>query len=219
MNERKSQYLMFVCGAKDFHAMDKFSLVHRKLGSERVFLVTDTMKGEGQDSRIRIDFNVKKMFIIDPLIINSRNQIADLWRNVIKFLLIPFQALMLRRIYNDQLPDVVHAVPMYYMLLCKVAQIPYIGTPQAGEVLIRPKSSRIYKFFSKIALNGARKIIVDSNAMRNELSSNFNVGSLIIKNGFSTRNALTAQARCQSREFVTSVRAIRCEYRIGDRFI
>lgn len=206
--------VIFICGGKDFHAMDKFKLVFDFIGCSRIILVTDTIEGEGQKSLLNDDYRLEKLLIIDKFLPNFQTKWTNIYRNIVKFLLLPIQALLLKKIYRKYVPFVVHATPMYYMLLCRFAAIPYIGTPQASEILERSKRSVLYSFFAKKALMGANQIIVDSVAMKEVLESKFKVKSVVIKNGFDTSLALFAQKLFNDRTKVISIRGLQDNYQI-----
>lgn len=206
--------LLFLCGAKDFHAMDKFRLAYDFMGPEQVLLVTDTIQGEGQKSLLEHKYPVEYLYIIDWLTPNYQCSWTHLWRNIIKFALLPIQAKRLEILYEKYQPSVVHAVPMYYMLLCWYAGIPFIGTPQAGEILERPFRSKIYNFFAQKALFAASKILVDSKEMKETIFEYFSCESIILKNGFKTETALLRQSDPDNRFRVISVRGFQDIYQI-----
>ena len=207
---------MFLCGAKDFHAMDKFHLTAEILGYDNVTLVTDTLEGEGQKSLIKPEYKVKALCIIDRLTFGGNNLISNIWRNVLKIGILPLQVWRLRRTYGNHEDLIFHAIPMYYMLLCYFARIRYIGTPQGSEILVRLDRSRIYKHFAIKAITGANKIIVDSIAMKARIKSLCGVESILIKNGFDTSLAQSFQAKEKNRTRVLSIRGFHEIYRIDE---
>ena len=72
---------------------------------------------------------------------------------------------------------------MYYLFLAWAAGIPYIGTPQGSDILIKPFSSRFYKYFSIKSLNNAKAITVDSNKMKEKVFELSGVKAHVIQNG------------------------------------
>ena len=78
--------VMFVCGAKDFHAMDKYFRLVNALGNEKVLLVTDTLSGEGQLSLLKKDSNYSKLLIIDRFTLKNLSRIGNIIRNFYKLL-------------------------------------------------------------------------------------------------------------------------------------
>jgi hypothetical protein len=122
----------------------------------------------------------------------------------------------LRRIYKKYKFNIIHATPMYYMLLCYFSRIPYIGTPQGSEILMRLDKSKFYKYFAKKAITGANKIIVDSISMQNKIKDLSGLDSLLIKNGFNVSLALNSQNQKKKRSRVLSPRTISQDYRVED---
>ncbi len=216
MNKQKAKGVVFLCGAKDFHAMDKFHRTVVILGYDTVKLVTDTFEGEGQKSFIKSEYKVEALCIIDRLTLSGHNVISNIWRNALKIGILPLQVWRLRNIYGANEAMIFHAIPMYYMLMCYFARIRYIGTPQGSEILVRPDRSRIYKYFATKAITGAEKIIVDSMAMKARIKSLCGVESLLIKNGFDTSLAQSYQAKEKNRSKVLSIRGFYEIYRIAE---
>lgn len=216
MNKPRLKRLVFICGAKDFHAMDKFHLTAEILGHDHVTLVTDTFEGEGQKSLIKPEDEVVSLYVIDRFTYSTQTMVSNIWRNALKIGILPFQVWRLRRIFANNEYVILHAIPMYYMLLCYFARIRYIGTPQGSEVLVRLNRSKIYKYFAAKAITGAEKIIVDSMAMKETIKSLFGVESLLIKNGFKTSLALSLQAEEKKRSRILSIRGFHELYRISE---
>ena len=216
MNKQKAKRVVFLCGSKDFHAMDKFHLTAEILGYDNVTLVTDTFEGEGQKSLIKPEYKVTALCIIDQFTVTGHSVISNIWRNALKIAILPLQVWRLRNIYRKDEPIIFHAIPMYYMLLCYFARIRYIGTPQGSEILVRLGRSKIYKYFAIKAITGADKIIVDSIAMKDTIKSLCDVESLLIKNGFNTSFSLSFQAEEKNRSRVLSIRGLHELYRIAE---
>ncbi len=216
IKEKSKIDLLFICGGKDFHAMDKFKLALNAIGENRIILVTDTIEGEAQKSLVQESYPVEKLFIIDRFTPNYQSKWTHLWRNIIKIIFLPIQIWRLKKIYRYHEPAVVHAVPIYYMLLCRLAAIPYIGTPQADEILVRPLQSSFYNLFAKLALKGASTVIVDSLAMKTTIENRFQGAAVIIKNGFDTGLALSAQRDAVERKKILSIRGLQDNYQISE---
>ena len=122
----KKVKVLFLCGGKDFHAMDKYKLIVDAMSTSEVVLVTDTIEGEGQFSLIKDSYKVERLFILDKFTPNYQSKLTHRWRNFLKILLLPIQVLKLRKIYKRYQPQRVHSVPIYYMFLCYLAKIPFI---------------------------------------------------------------------------------------------
>jgi hypothetical protein len=208
--------IMFLAGAKDFHAMDKFRLASNSYGAERLMLVTDTVQGEGQHSHIQPGDRVEFLHVVDGLMPDYQSTWTHIWRNSLKLFLIPLQARRLRRLYDLHQPSVVHAVPMYYMVLCWYARIPFVGTPQGDEILQRPFRSRLYKLLAGKALAAATRIAVDSLQMKTAINTHFGRDAILLKNGFRTEKAIAAQLPWDQRTRVLSARGLQVLYRTVD---
>lgn len=210
-----TRHIYFLCGAKDFHAMDKVHLTATVVGVENVTLVSDTFEGEGQTSLVRPGYRVKPLVVIDRYTLPTPGRLADLWRNFVKLVFLPLQILQLRGLRHEIRDAVVHAVPIYYMVLCWIARIPFVGTPQGSEVLERPYVSRTYRFFAVRALRAATVVIVDSVAMRDAVRKLAGRDAIVVKNGFDTKHALGAQTAA-TRDRVVSMRGFQPLYRIAE---
>ncbi len=210
----KKADVLFLCGGKDFHAMDKFKLTADVIGLERVVLVTDTVEGEAQKSLIKSEYRVEFLLVIDRLTLGFQSPLTHLWRNILKAFLIPFQVTRLKRILCQYQVGTIHAITMYYMLLCYFARIRYVGTPQAGEIQERPYRLRIYKYFAGKAVTGADAIIVDSVAMKETIKNLWNRDAFVIKNGFDTALALRSQTCPDRRSKIISTRGFQKNYQI-----
>ena len=205
---------MFICGAKDFHAMDKYFRLVEEIGTNQILLVTDTLSGEGQKSLLNSNSNYSKLILIDEFTLNSISKFGNIIRNLIKLLLLPLQAYILRNKWKRIKPKIVHATPIYYMVLAFMAGIPYIGTPQAGEIVDRSKGNIIYRFFAKLALNKAKCIIVDSQVMSLEIKRLFNLSPKVIKNGFDINYALSFQKKNFVKKRLLSIRGLQPNYQL-----
>lgn len=210
----KKYTIMFICGAKDFHAMDKYFRLVNALGNDNILVVTDTLSGEGQISLLKENSNYSKLLIIDRFTLKNLSRLGNIIRNFIKILFIPFQAFLLKKKWTKFEPKIVHAAPLYYMLLAFFAGIPYIGTPQAGEILERSKRNIFYRLFAKLAIKNADKIIVDSNLLSKEIKNNFGVNSSIIRNGFDSNYALSFQKLEYKKTRLLSIRGIQSNYQL-----
>ncbi len=198
--------IVFLCGAKDFHAMDKVRLISNKLGQSRVVVLTDTISGEGQKSKLIVGDRVYQLISIDKLTLDTTTKFSNTWRNVVKFLILPLQVQKVKNFYAKNTDCIYHALPLYYMLLCYYSRVPYIGTPQASEVLVRPQASKIYSYFAKKAIGGANVILVDSVKMQTAVQKLFDVKTVVLKNGFNTTYLMSLPVTIR-RANIVSIRA------------
>lgn len=209
--------IVFICGATDFHAMDKYWLTARVVYPRKVFLLTDSIELEKQSKILKRDTLVFQLFNIDWLLFKQNSKIGNFWRNFVKAILIPVQVVKLRRFYKNNPQYIYHAIPMYYMVLCYLAKIPFVGTPQGSEILVRPQRSSMYKKFAIKTLSAARYVIVDSLNMHTRVEKLSGVNALILKNGFNTTLALR-NATNQNRKKILSIRGIIPIYNIEKIF-
>ena len=135
--------IVILGGARDYHVMDWYRTI-RKLAVDRdVVFLTDLIDSEGYDYIVEPGDNIECLFVIDKLLFSTQSRMGNIWRNVLKFLVLPLQIIKLRRFSSKQLDAVYHTQSMYYMLLCWLAGVEYIGTPQGSEILVRPQRSRL----------------------------------------------------------------------------
>jgi len=217
MNENymDKKSLVFLCGAKDFHAMDKYRLTKKYFDGD-VILVTDTIEGEEQKSLIDSGDQVHHLFIVDRLLFKKQSRVGHVWRNIVKLVLIPIQVRKLKAFYRNNPGYIYHAIPMYYMLLCYIAKIPFVGTPQGSEILVRPKQSKWYKKNAIKVLKAARYVIVDSQRMKKEIEVMSGVKAVVLKNGFNTSEILSLPYCAEKKHKILSIRALRNLYRINE---
>jgi len=205
--------IVFICGAKDIHAVDKFRVTMEAVRPRRVLLLTDTLEGEGEHCLLRSDDNVSHLLLIDKFTLNKKSSYSNILRNIVKLLVIPVQVYYLRKFYRKHDDYIFHAIPMYYMLLCYLARIPFLGTPQGSEILVRPERSWFYKKTAIKVLKAARYVIVDSVNMQRKVNELAKVNALIFKNGFDTKKALASAIPLKVRTRVLSMRGINPIYR------
>jgi hypothetical protein len=181
----KSFKVAFLGGATDFHAMDWVKSCLKANPKNNVYVLTDLFESQGfkADIENRIDF--VKLIIIDKLLFNNQSYIAHKWRNLIKLLVLPFQALIVYR-FSKKFPHLVfHAHSMYYLVIASMAGVKYIGTPVGSDVLLKPFTSKFFYYFASFGLKNASYLTVDSMAMVEILISKFKYKGRIdiIQNG------------------------------------
>ena len=206
--------IIFVGGARDYHAMHRYRTVRNICGSKRIAFVTDLIESEGFERIANEDDRIVKLFIIDNLLFRKPSKYGDVWRNFVKLLVAPLQVLRLRVIAKRNPNAVFHALPMYYMFLCWLAGIPFNGTPQGSEILVRPNRSRLYQYFAAKCLTSAKHVTVDSVSMQDKIFQMCGKKATVIQNGIdvATISRITIQP-CE-REYVVSIRGFSSLYRI-----
>lgn len=206
--------IVIVGGARDYHVMDWYRTVKALVSERKVILLTDLIGGEGFDILVTPDDTVKKLFIIDWFLFRIQSRKGDLWRNIFKLIVLPIQVFLLKR-YAKKHPDsVYHAQPMYYMFLCWLAGVEFIGTPQGSEVLVRPKRSKLYKYFATKALNAAKFITIDSQSMKDAIKELSGKDAMIIQNGIDIQNIAKYRIENKNKNIVCSIRGMTELYRI-----
>jgi len=208
--------IVILGGARDYHAMHWYRAVRQGLPNNKVVFLVDLIVGEGFDNIIEFDDKIERLFIIDNLLMNKMSRLGNIWRNIIKLLVLPIQALLLKNFIGKNKPAIVHAHPMYYMLMCFIAGVEYIGRPQGSEILVRSKGSRIYRFFAKIILKKARYITVDSVDMSNEIYKISGVKAIVVQNGIDIKSIGKIKNISERADSVLSVRGISRLYRIEE---
>ena len=154
---KNNKDLVFLCGARDFHAMDWYSRAIERMGYSKVSIMTDLIESEGFPKLINSKDRVNKMIIIDPFLFRTPSNIGNLWRNIVKLIVLPFQAIILSSFFKKNDNTIFYAHSMYYIVLAHIAGVEFVGRPQGGDILIKPFKSKMYKKFSTMAMLSAKK--------------------------------------------------------------
>lgn len=192
--------IIFLCGARDFHAMDWYRSAKKKLGREQVAVMADIISAEGMRSLVQQDDELIKLHILDKWLFKNPSRIGDLWRNALKLLVLPLQAKKLKRYYKKNPDTVYHAHGMYYMQMAAKAGVPFVGTPQGSELLVRPYRSNYYKKFATKALRAAMYVTVDSANMQKSAENFSGVKPHIVQNGIDVKSILEYLEHAESPE-------------------
>ncbi|MCZ2207581.1 glycosyltransferase [Cylindrospermopsis raciborskii] len=160
-----NQKVIFVGNARDYHTMDVCRAIYKHLPENSWVFLTDCIESEGHIRIIHDKDNVKSLFIIDSFLFRDQSIRGDLYRNIIKLLLSPIQAMLLKIYVGKSDAKIIHAHTFYYGLLCRLAGLSFLFTPQGGELTERVNKSVIYKFLMQWTLSGARYTFVDSRCM------------------------------------------------------
>lgn len=207
--------IVFICGARDFHAMDWYKSAKEIVKNEEVVILTDLIEGEGFKRLINQNDIVHNLIILDKLLFKEQSKVAHLWRNILKFLVLPLQVYKVKKFSKNNPNAKYHAHSMYYIWLAWLAGIKFVGTPQGSDILIKPNKSKIFKFLSKKAMRFAKGITVDSEAMKIGVKKIANVNANIIQNGIDLleiRNINTNNYR----NIILSIRGFTPLYRINE---
>lgn len=175
--------LVFLCGARDFHAMDWYKSAKDFLPCVEVSIVTDLISGEGFNKIITDEDKVHKLVILDSFLFRKQSNFGDKWRNFLKLLLLPIQVYLLKRFAKNNPNAIYHAHSMYYLVLARAAKVNYVGTPQGSDILVKPLRSKFYRNFAIYGLMKAKNITVDSKNMQDGVMVLVNRMAHIIQNG------------------------------------
>jgi len=211
--------VIFIGSGRDFHAIDWYRTVKKVCPGMKTLFATDLIESEGHAKIITDKDDIINLYNIDSLMLKNQSLLGDLWRNIIKLLVFPFQIGKLRRLAKRHPEAIFHAHTMYYMFISWIAGIKFIGTPQGPDVLVRPFTSKIYKYFAVKSLQAADSIIIDSINLQNVILKLAGKQSTVIQNGIDVikiaeqENLVTGK-----RDKIVSIRALYENYRIVEIF-
>nr|WP_319520917.1 glycosyltransferase [uncultured Sphaerochaeta sp.] len=217
-NDNRYDNVTFLCGARDFHALDWYRSAKKLYPEKKFTILTDLIEGEGYRKLIDKNDIVYRLFIIDSLLFKSQSKIGHRWRNLIKLLVMPIQVYKIRK-YNRNHPNqVYHAHSMYYLFLAMMAKIPFIGTPQGSDILIKPYKSKLYKYYSVKSLRKGLAITVDSQKMQKQIKELSGVDAKVVQNGIAIDEIVkySLKRNQPSNLQVASIRGLTGLYRIKE---
>ena len=134
-----------------YHTCSWLKNIILNVGCDKVTFISDRSGGPLNDIINRFPNLVfKNLLMIDEIIPSGFSKFVNIYRNIVTFLLLPIQAVKLRKILHSSDYYVVHSHCMYYALIAYTAGIKSWVTPQGSEILVRPKRSKVYRLISKI---------------------------------------------------------------------
>jgi hypothetical protein len=207
--------IMFVGNGRCYHTMDWYRNAQRLCAPNHVFFATDLIESEGNIKIISDSDEIINLYNIDWLLFRTQAALGNIWRNLLKLLVIPIQVVRLKRLAKKHPVRICHAHSMYYMYLCWLAGLPFIGTPQGSEVLVRPQRSIFYKYFAIKSLLAARHITVDSVSMQKGIEQLCGRHAQVVQNGIDISTIREFCAVPQPRTEVVSIRGFHPLYRIN----
>lgn len=220
VNKLSDAMVVFLCGARDYHAMDWYRSALNLLPEKRVVILTDLISGEGFKKLINESDSLHRLFILDKLLFARQSALGNYWRNLLKLLVFPLQLMLLKRFSRKHPNAIYHAHSMYYLWLACAARVPYIGTPQGSDILVKPYKSKLYFTASKLSLRKAKAITVDSLKMASAVEEIAGVRAIVIQNGVDISSIAQEKSSVSddacSRNIVVSMRAITPLYRIKE---
>ena len=214
--------LVFLCGARDFHAMDWYRRAKELLPDRRVWILTDLIAGEGFKKIVNDDDPVHRLVIIDRFLLPRQSRFGNLWRNFVKLLVFPLQVALVRRFAAANPGAIYYAHAMYYLFLGMAAGIRFVGRPQGSDILIKPFRSKLFRYFAVKSMAAAKAVIVDSDKMKEAIvgfgEPRINVH--VVRNGIdldTIGQAVASPGRTgAARDVVLSLRGLTPLYRIEE---
>jgi hypothetical protein len=212
--------MVFLCGARDFHAMDWYRSAKALAPEAEILIVTDLISAEGYKKLITTEDVIFPLIIIDKYLFNRQSKLGHLWRNIVKLLVFPFQTFLLRRFSKAHPEKIYYAHSMYYIILAWASGVTFIATPQGSDILIKPYRSLLYRYFAVISIQSAKAVSVDSNKMKTKIKELSGVDAYVIQNGIDVEAINMLQTMNGDIRFdrsrILSVRGITELYRIED---
>jgi len=211
--------IVFLGNGRCYHTFDWIRAIERNRPDLEWVMITDLIESEGYPSQIKPEDLVLSLMIVDRFLMRNLNRAANIWRNALRFVLLPMQVIMLKRRLSKIEYDFIHAHTMYYVVLARLAGLNVIGTPQGSEILVRPWKSKIYKAFCAWGLRGCSLVTVDSEAMRRGVMAISGRDAVVVQNGVQTDVLESYRKRNLERDLLVSFRGVTSLYRIEDFFI
>jgi Glycosyltransferase Family 4 len=216
----KYRKLVFLCGASDFHAMDWYRSAIALFPEIDINILTDIIAGEGYKKLVNDSDKVSKLFIIDKILFRNQSNLGNKWRNLIKLIVFPLQVILIYNFSRKNPNSIYHAHSMYYLFLAWGSGIPFVGTPQGSDILIKPFSSKIYRYFTIKSLKAAKAITVDSLRMKEKIYELAGIEAHVIQNGIDicaiNEHIFQADKEPHKREMILSIRGFTPLYRIKE---
>jgi hypothetical protein len=190
--------IVFLCGARDFHAIDWYrSAIRAKIEPQPVIL-TDLMAGEGFELLVGEGDRVFRLIVLDKWLFKAQSRLGDIWRNIVKAVVFPVQVVLLMRFAAKNPKCLYYAHSMYYIWLAWAARVDFVGTPQGSDILIKPYRSLIFRCLSRWSMRSALLVTVDSRKMSMGVEKIAAIVPLVIQNGIDVQS-LNARAQACAR--------------------
>lgn len=200
--------------------MDWFRSACNIVEPDRLVVLTDVRGGEGFTDLAQPGDNVEELVIIDRYLLDGQSKFGSLWRNLLKFAIFPIQAMRVRRFARQHPDTLFFAHSMYYLWLAWAAGVVFVGTPQGSDLLVKPWKSKLFHYLSAKAMQAAKLVTVDSEAMAEAALKIANVRCAVVQNGVSVTEirpcVFNTATGCNIRSSVVSPRAITPLYRIAE---
>lgn len=208
--------IIFVGNARDFHAMDWYRTIKKVCVGRDIIFATDLVCSEGHTKLVTDNDSLAHLYNIDHLLFSNQSHVGNIWRNIVKVLVFPIQVKRLKQLAAKHPSAVYHAHTMYYLFVCWLARLKYIGSPQGDEILIRPYRSRLYKYFAVKSLKASDHLIVDSVNLKKGILSLSGKDASVIQYGIDVEVIKKNVDTSEKRTKVASIRALYPLYRISE---
>lgn len=209
---------VFLGSGRCFHTIDWFRSCQQLTDIEPIF-ITDNLDGEGYLRLLRSQDDVRNLVLIDSVLFKRPTRWGHVWRNLVKLVLVPLQVMRLRKNLHRVLNPFIFAHSSYYAFIASFCNVRYSFTPQGSEVLVRPFTSNLYRYFLLRSVRHAAFTTVDSNVMADRLEELSGLRPHIIQNGIDVAGigCRTDESNVDAeRNLVTSIRGFDSNYRIVD---
>lgn len=175
--------VIFLCGARDFHAMDWYKSSLKVIDSPKPIILTDLIGGEGFKVLINESDIVHKIIVLDKFLFKSQSRLGNIWRNILKAVLFPFQVLIIKKQARKYNNAIYYAHSMYYIWLAWAAGLRFAGTPQGSDILLKPYKSKVFRLLSRYSMRSASLITVDSTKMAAGVREIAGFYPMVVQNG------------------------------------
>lgn len=199
--------IIFIGGGLDFHAIDWYRTIREVNPGRTIWYVTDMMESEGHKRILKDDDQLIPLYYIDRFLFNRESDFGNIWRNIIKLAFFPLQVMRLRAIHRRYPHAVYHAHTMYYMFIAWLAGLPFMGSPQGDEILVRPQKSFLYRYFAIKALRAAKQIVVDSVGLKTGIKSLSGKDADVWQYGIDVDDIRSTIEHNEKRSGIASIRA------------
>lgn len=211
---KKKFDILFIGSARDYHVLDWMRTVKKILPKKNISLVTDLIEGEGNKKIVIHSDKIISIGTLDKYLFKYQSFLGNIWRNFIKLMFSFKFAFALKKLEKSNPGCIIHAHSMYYIFVCWMANIDFIATPMGSDVLIRPKESKFYSYFTKRSLKRALFITVDSLKLKRSIKQMIFRDCDLIQNGINTKEILNCKNKSIIRNKVLSIRALAPNYNI-----
>lgn len=208
--------IIFIGDGRDFHAIDWYNTIKNTCDDCAVYYATDLLDSEGNEKLLKDGDKILDLINIDKYLFNNQTTFGNFWRNGIKLFFFPLQVRKLRKIRQTFPEAIFHAHTMYYLFICWLARLDFIGSPQGDEILIRPFRSKLYKYFAIKSLAAASNLIVDSENLKKGIFNLCGKEADIIQYGIDVEKIQKTIAVNSKKDTVVSIRALYPLYRIHE---